>query len=97
MVEERSTLEVGVVGAEGMVGISVFLGAHASLNQALVQGEGAAMSMKADAMRKHVGYRDHYPDLLRRYVNSLLAQISQTAACNRTPTRWRRASPAGWA
>jgi len=38
MVEERSTLEVGVVGAEGMVGISVFLGAQASLNQALVQG-----------------------------------------------------------
>jgi hypothetical protein len=34
MVEERSTLEVGVVGAEGMVGISVFLGAQASLNQA---------------------------------------------------------------
>ena len=44
MVEERSTLEVGVVGAEGMVGISVFLGAHASLNQALVQGAGEAMS-----------------------------------------------------
>ena len=37
MVEDRSTLEVGVVGAEGMVGISVFLGAQASLNQALVQ------------------------------------------------------------
>ena len=83
MVEERSTLEVGVVGAEGMVGISVFLGAQASLNQALVQGAGAAMSMKADAMRKHVGHEGPLPDLLRRYTNSLLAQISQTAACNR--------------
>jgi CRP-like cAMP-binding protein len=37
MVEERSTLEVGVVGAEGMVGISVFLCGHASLNQALAR------------------------------------------------------------
>jgi CRP-like cAMP-binding protein len=83
MVEERSTLEVGVVGAEGMVGISVFLGAHASLNQALVQGAGTAMSMKADAMRKHVGHEGPLPDMLRRYTNSLLAQISQTAACNR--------------
>jgi CRP-like cAMP-binding protein len=83
MVEERSTLEVGVVGAEGMVGISVFLGAQASLNQALVQGAGAAMSMKADAMRKHVGHEGPLPDMLRLYANSLLAQISQTAACNR--------------
>jgi CRP-like cAMP-binding protein len=83
MVEDRSTLEVGVVGPEGMVGISVFLGAQASLNQALVQGAGAAMSMKADAMRKHVGHDGPLPDLLRRYANSLLAQISQTAACNR--------------
>jgi CRP-like cAMP-binding protein len=83
MVEERSTLEVGVVGAEGMVGISVFLGAQASPNQALVQGAGAAMSMSADAMRKHVGHEGPLPDLLRRYANSLLAQISQTAACNR--------------
>jgi CRP-like cAMP-binding protein len=83
MVEDRSTLEVGVVGAEGMVGISVFLGAQASPNQALVQGAGAAMSMKADAMRKHVGQEGPLPDLLRRYANSLLAQISQTAACSR--------------
>jgi CRP-like cAMP-binding protein len=86
MVEERSTLEVGVVGAEGMVGISVFLGAHASLNQALVQGAGTAMSMKADAMRKHVGHEGELPGLLRRYASSLLAQISQTAACNRFHT-----------
>jgi CRP-like cAMP-binding protein len=83
IVEDRSTLEVGVVGAEGMVGVSVFLGAQASPNQALAQGAGAAMSMKADAMRKHVGHEGPLPDLLRRYANSLLAQISQTAACNR--------------
>jgi CRP-like cAMP-binding protein len=82
-VKERSTLEVGVVGAEGMVGISVFLGAQASPNQALAPCAGAAMSMSADAMRKHVGHEGPLPDLLRRYANSLLAQISQTAACNR--------------
>src|SRR6185437_1457566 len=44
---------------------------------------GAAMSMKADAMRKYVGPVGPLPDQLRRYTNSLLAQISQTAACNR--------------
>jgi CRP-like cAMP-binding protein len=41
------------------------------------------MSMKADAMRKHVGHEGPLPDMLRRYANSLLGQISQTAACNR--------------
>jgi hypothetical protein len=50
MAEERSTLEVGVVGAEGMVGVSVFLGAQASPNQALAQSAGWAMSMEADAI-----------------------------------------------
>jgi CRP-like cAMP-binding protein len=86
MVEERSTLEVGIVGNEGMVGVPVFLGTAASLNRALVQGAGTALRMKADAMRKHVGYKGPLPDLLRHYVHSLLAQISQTAACNRFHT-----------
>jgi CRP-like cAMP-binding protein len=61
-VEERSTLEVGVVGAESMVGVSVFLGARASINQALAQSAGAAMSMKANAMRKHVGHEGGLPE-----------------------------------
>lgn len=83
MVEQRSTLEVGVVGNEGMVGISLFLGAPDSLNRALVQGGGKAMRMTAQAFRKHIGHIGPMPDLLRRYTHSLLAQISQTAACNR--------------
>lgn len=83
MVEERSTLEVGIVGTEGMVGISVFLGVSNSLNQALVQGAGTALMMKAGALRKHVGHEGLLPNLLRLYTHSLLAQVSQTAACNR--------------
>jgi len=83
MVEERSTLEVGLVGNEGMVGISIFLGAPNSLNRALVQGAGTAMRMTAQAFQKHIGHNGPLPDLLRRYTHSLLAQISQTAACNR--------------
>jgi CRP-like cAMP-binding protein len=83
MVEERSTLEVGLVGNEGMVGISIFLGSPDSLNRALVQGAGTAMRMTAQAFRKHIGHNGQLPDMLRRYTNSLLAQISQTAACNR--------------
>jgi hypothetical protein len=78
-----AAFRVGIVGNEGMVGIPVFLGAAASLNRALVQGAGTALKMKADAMRKHIGHEGLLPDMLRHYTYSLLAQISQTAACNR--------------
>jgi CRP-like cAMP-binding protein len=86
LAEERSPLEVGIVGNEGMVGIPVFLGAAASLNRALVQGAGTALRMKAGDMRKYVGHEGRLPNLLRQYTYSLLAQISQTAACNRFHT-----------
>src|SRR4030095_11716717 len=70
-VEERSTLEVGVVGNEGMVGISVFLGKSVSLNRAIVQGEGTAMRMKLESLCNHVKRDGSLPDLLRRYTHSL--------------------------
>ena len=81
--EKRSTLEVGVVGNEGMVGISIFLGAREALNRALVQGAGMAMRMTAQAFRTQIGDHGPLPNLLRRYTHTLLAQISQTAVCNR--------------
>ena len=83
MVEERSTLEVGLVGNEGMVGLTVFLGARISLNRALVQGEGTAMRMKAGVLRKYIKQAGSLPDLLLRYTHSLISQNSQTAVCNR--------------
>lgn len=82
-VEERSTLEVGMVGREGMAGMSVFLGARTSLNRALVQGAGTAMKMKAGALRQQLKNQGRLPDLLRHYTLSLLTQISQGAVCNR--------------
>ena len=82
MVEERSPLEVGMVGSEGMVGIGIFLGASTSLNRALVQGTGTAMRMKAGVLRREIKQQTLLPDLLRHYTHSLLAQISQGAVCN---------------
>jgi len=79
---ERSTLEVGLVGNEGMVGLSVFMGVNASLNHAVVQGAGSAMKMKASAFRKECNNGGALPRLLRRYSHSLLTQITQCAVCN---------------
>ncbi|HEX8775400.1 MAG TPA: Crp/Fnr family transcriptional regulator [Pyrinomonadaceae bacterium] len=85
-VGNHSTLEVGIVGSEGMVGISVFMGVDVSRNQALVQGAGTAMRMKAAAFRKEAQQYGSLHRLLHRYSHSLLTQVSQSAACNRFHT-----------
>lgn len=79
---ERSTIEVGMVGNEGMVGLSVFLGVNSSINRAVVQGAGSAMKMKASAFRKYSSNGGSMPRLLKRYSHSVLTQITQSAICN---------------
>ena len=82
-VEDRATLEVGIVGREGMVGLPAFLGVKTSGNRAVVQGAGAAMRMKTSAFRNECDNGGSFPRLLRRYTHSRLTQIAQGAACNR--------------
>ena len=79
---EHATLEVGLVGREGILGLSVFMGVNASQNRAVVQGTGSAMKMKATAFRRECNNGGALPRLLRRYTHSLLTQITQTAVCN---------------
>ena len=82
-VEDRATLEVGIVGREGMVGLPAFMGVKTSGNRAVVQGVGAALRMKAKAFRKECENGSFLSRLLRRYSHSRLTQIAQGAACNR--------------
>ncbi len=82
-VEDRATLEVGIVGREGMVGLPAFMGVKTSGNRAVVQGAGAALRMKAAAFRKASDNGGSLPRLLLRYTHSRLTQIAQGAACNR--------------
>ncbi|HEX8069325.1 MAG TPA: Crp/Fnr family transcriptional regulator [Pyrinomonadaceae bacterium] len=82
-VADRSTLEVGIVGNEGMAGISVFMGMNTSRNRAVVQGAGTAMRMKAAALRHETTRVGSLHRLLLRYTHSVLTQVSQSAACNR--------------
>jgi CRP-like cAMP-binding protein len=82
-VAEHSTLEVGMVGNEGVAGISVFMGVPRATTRSLVQGGGLAMRMKSAALRRELGRQGSMNMLLRRYSHSLLTQISQSSACNR--------------
>ena len=81
-VDDGGTLEVGIVGREGMAGISVFMGVQTSPNRALVQGAGSAWRMKAAALRSMADNGGSLPRLLRRYSYSLWAQLSQSSVCS---------------
>jgi CRP-like cAMP-binding protein len=81
-VNERSTLEVGLVGNEGMVGLSVFFGVNSSSNRAVVQGAGSAMKLKATALRKECNKGGVLSRLLLLYSHSMMTQITQAAVCN---------------
>lgn len=83
IVDGHEALEVGLVGHEGMVGIPLALGGDVSPVRALVQGAGSALQMSAGRFRKAFKASAPLQFALHRYTNELMAQITQTAACNR--------------
>ena len=82
-VSETSWLEVGMVGNEGMAGLSVFMGVGWSPTHALVQGSGTAMRMSSASIRTEANRLGSLHRLLHRYSHSLLTQVAQSSACNR--------------
>jgi CRP-like cAMP-binding protein len=82
-VDKRRTLEVGMVGNEGMAGMPFILGMGISGVRALVQGGGSAWRMTSSRFRIEFNRIPRLQQALYRYTYALMAQISQTAACNR--------------
>ena len=82
-VDKRRTLEVGMVGNEGMAGMPVVLGVDVSGVRALVQGGGHALRIGSMRFRTEYDRNQPLQQSLFRYTHALMAQISQTAACNR--------------
>jgi CRP-like cAMP-binding protein len=83
VVDGHMALEVGMVGREGMVGLPLALGTDVSPVRALVQGAGTAMRMKSARFSKEIRKSPQLQQGVYRYANALMAQVSQTAACNR--------------
>lgn len=82
-VDKRRTLEVGMVGNEGMAGMPFILGVGKSGVRALVQGAGTALRMRAGPFLEEFNRNAPLQQALYRYTFALMTQISQTAACNR--------------
>ena len=79
---DRRTVEVGIVGSEGLVGINVFLGGVITPDKAIVQLPGGAMRMKSKDLRKVLRFGSPLQRLLLDYTRTLLAVISKSVACS---------------
>jgi CRP-like cAMP-binding protein len=86
ILEDGSTVEAGMVGYTGMVGIPVALGVETSPNRALIQHSGEALMMTVEAFKDELKRGGQLQHLVLLFTHTLFTQVSQTAACNRLHT-----------
>jgi CRP-like cAMP-binding protein len=83
VMENGSSAEIAVVGNEGIVGISLFMGGETTPSRAVVQSAGHGLRLKASLMMQEFNRAGPVLHLLLRYTQALITQMSQTAVCNR--------------
>jgi CRP-like cAMP-binding protein len=83
VMEDGASAEIAVVGNEGIVGISLFMGGGSTPSRAVVQSAGRGLRLKAQMMKDEFDKNGPVLHLLLRYTQALITQMSQTAVCNR--------------
>ncbi|MBD3584906.1 Crp/Fnr family transcriptional regulator [Salinimonas sp. HHU 13199] len=83
VMSDGASAEISLVGNEGLVGISVFMGGGSTPSRAIVQSAGSAYRLPAAILRQEFNSESQIRLLLLRYTQALITQMSQTAVCNR--------------
>ena len=83
MTQDGASSEIAVVGNDGVVGISLFMGGNATPSKAVVQSAGQGYRLRAQVVRNEVSRADALLKILLRYTQDMIAQVAQTAICNR--------------
>ncbi len=78
-----SSAEISVVGNEGVVGVSLFMGGESTPSRAVVQSAGSAYRLPGQLLKNEFNLHSEMMVLLLRYTQSLITQMTQTAVCNR--------------
>jgi CRP-like cAMP-binding protein len=81
--EDGASAEIAVVGNEGILGISLFMGGNTTPSRAIVQSAGHAFRLKAELLKDEFERHGPTMHLLLRYTQALITQMAQTAVCNR--------------
>lgn len=83
---DGNTVEAGVIGSEGLAGVSVVLGAQSTPNQAIIQAEVSALRIASQDLTTEFRRNGELNRMILRFVHSMFTQVAQTAACNRLHT-----------
>jgi CRP-like cAMP-binding protein len=83
IMENGATAEIAMAGSDGLVGIALFMGGSTTPSRAVVQSAGNAFRLRSKALHSTFGLGGVFQNLLLRYTQALMTQISQTAVCNR--------------
>jgi len=83
VMEDGASAEIAVVGYEGVVGVSLFMGGETTPSRAVVQSAGGCYRLRAAAIKTEFNRYGVGMHLLLRYTQALLTQMAQTAVCNR--------------
>ena len=86
VMEDGGSAEIAVVGNEGVVGVSLFMGGETTPSRAVVQGGGHAYRMKSQMLKEEFDRAGAMQHVLLHYTQALLTQMGQTAVCNRHHT-----------